>query len=55
VTEARSQADVATNRINRRSLHYAPPDFLFSEVALANFMRLSLRKAAYVALGGSAM
>ena len=31
---------------NRRSLHYAPPDFLLRVVALANFMRLSLRKAA---------
>ena len=33
---------------NRRSLHYAPPDFLLRRVALAKFMRLSLGKAAYV-------
>ena len=37
---------------NSRSLHYATPDFLSSLVALANFMRLSLRKAAYVAVVG---
>ncbi len=36
---------------NRRSLHCAPPDFLSRLVALANFMRLSLRKAAHVAAG----
>src|ERR1700677_4380771 len=29
---------------NRRSLGYAPPDFLWSSVALADFMRLSLRE-----------
>ena len=33
---------------NRRSLHSAPPDFLLRVVALAEFVRLSLRKAAYV-------
>jgi hypothetical protein len=33
---------------NRRSLHYAPPDFLLRLVAFAELMRLSLRKAAYV-------
>jgi hypothetical protein len=27
---------------NRRSLHYATPDFLWRLVALAHFMRLSL-------------
>jgi hypothetical protein len=30
-----------------------PPDFLLSVVALANFMRLSLMKAAHAALGGA--
>jgi hypothetical protein len=40
---------------NRRSLHYATPDFLSSLVALANFLRLSLRKAAYVTSCGTAM
>ena len=34
---------------------YAAPDFLSSVVALAKFVRLSLQKAAYVALGGTAM
>jgi hypothetical protein len=33
----------------------ASPDFLSGLVALANFMRLSLRKAAYVVLDGAAM
>ncbi len=39
---------------NRRSLHYAPPDFLWNSVALANFMRLSLLKGAYAALSSAA-
>ena len=33
-----------------RSLHYAPPDFLLRLVALAKFLRLSLKKAAYAAV-----
>jgi hypothetical protein len=37
-----------TAKENSRSLHYAPPDFLWNLVALASFIRLSLRKAAYV-------
>ena len=36
---------------NSRSLHYATPDFLLRLVASANFMRLSLLKAAHVAAG----
>ena len=36
---------------NRRSLHYATPDFLSRLVALASFMRLSLLKAAHVVAG----
>ena len=36
------------HRRNRRSLHYAPPDFLWRLVALAVTSWLSLRKAAYV-------
>jgi len=32
---------------NRRSLHFATPDFLLRLVALANFMRLSSLKAAH--------
>jgi hypothetical protein len=39
---------------NLRSLHYAPPDLLSKLVALAMFMRLSLRKAAYVAVASAA-
>jgi hypothetical protein len=39
---------------NRRSLHYATPDFLLMLVALANFMRLSLMKAAHVVVSGAA-
>ena len=38
---------------NSRSLRFAPPDFLWNMVALTNFMRLSLRKAAYVALASA--
>jgi hypothetical protein len=40
---------------NRRSLHCATLNFLFGSVALANFLRLPLREAAYVAFGGAAM
>jgi hypothetical protein len=36
--------------LNCRSLHYAPPDFLSSSVALMKFLRLSPRRAAYVVL-----
>jgi hypothetical protein len=36
---------------NSRSLRYATPDFLLRLVVLANFMRLSLLKAAHVAAG----
>ena len=39
---------------NRRSLHYATPDFLLKSVALSIFMRLSLTKAAYVVVSGAA-
>jgi hypothetical protein len=39
------------NQRNRRSLHYATPDFLSRLVALASFMRLSLPKAAHVDVG----
>jgi hypothetical protein len=38
---------------NRRSLHSATPDFLLVLVALANFMRLSLLKAAPVAVSSA--
>ena len=39
---------------NSRSLHSATPDFLSSVVALANFKRLSLRKAAQAAMSSAA-
>jgi hypothetical protein len=39
---------------NRRSLHSATPDFLWKLVALAHFMRLSLRKGAHAAASGAA-
>ncbi|MGB8539970.1 MAG: hypothetical protein WCD57_26330, partial [Acidobacteriaceae bacterium] len=39
---------------NRRSLRYATPDFLLMLVALANFMRLSLLKAAHAVVSRSA-
>ena len=39
---------------NRRSLHYAPPDFLSNLLALAILMRLSLWKGAYVDVASSA-
>jgi hypothetical protein len=38
----------------RQALHFAPPDFLRNLVVLANFMRLSLRKAAHAALSSGA-
>jgi hypothetical protein len=44
----------ANHKKNRRSLHYAPPDFLFNLIALAILMRLSLRKGAYVDAASSA-
>jgi hypothetical protein len=39
---------------NRRSLHCATPDFLLILVALADFMRLSLLKAAHGVVSGAA-
>ena len=39
---------------NCRSLHCAPPDSLLKLVGSASFMRLSLRKAAHVALSTAA-
>jgi hypothetical protein len=38
----------------QRSLHYAPPDFLSNPVALMKFVQLSLRRAAFVVVAGSA-
>jgi hypothetical protein len=39
---------------NRRSLHCATPDFLWKLVALANIIRLSLKKGAYAVLSRAA-
>jgi hypothetical protein len=41
--------------LNCRSLGFAPPDFLLRVVALINFLRLSLRRVAYVVVSSSAM
>jgi hypothetical protein len=40
--------------LNRRSLHCAPPDFLWRAVALIICMRLSLQRAAHVFVASSA-
>ena len=40
--------------MNSRSLHCAPPDFLWNLVALVHFMRPSLRKGAHAALSNAA-
>jgi hypothetical protein len=53
-TLPRSKNISSKGRLNRRSLRYATPDFLLSLVALANFMRLSLRKAAHADLSTAA-
>jgi hypothetical protein len=44
----------ALTRRNCRSLHFATTDFLSGLMALANFMRLPLRKAAHAAMVGAA-
>jgi hypothetical protein len=38
----------------KRSLHYAPPDFLLRSVALSIFMRFPLRETARVVLASTA-
>jgi hypothetical protein len=40
--------------LNRRSLGFAPPDFLWDLVALSHFMRPSLRKGAHAVSSGPA-
>ncbi len=40
--------------MNSRSLHFAPPDFLWELVALVHFMRPSLRKGAHAVLSSAA-
>jgi hypothetical protein len=45
---------VENRKRNRRSLHCATPDFVSRLVALANFMRLSVRKAAHAAISSAA-
>jgi hypothetical protein len=40
--------------LNRRSLHYAPPDFLLRVLALIQFMRFPLRETAPVVLASTA-
>ena len=41
-------------KANRRSLHFATPDFLWNLVAPASFMRLSLLKGAHAAVSSAA-
>ena len=41
-------SDLLEGKAHRRPLHFAPPDFLLRLLALAKFLRLSLKKAAYV-------
>jgi hypothetical protein len=41
---------VAGTKRNRRSLHSATPDFLWTLVALAELMRLSLKRKAHTLL-----
>jgi hypothetical protein len=48
------QFDGQRAKENHRTLHYAPPDFLLSAVELVKFLRLSLRRAAYVVVVSSA-
>jgi hypothetical protein len=43
-----------TGPLNCRSLHCAPPDFLWNLLALVHFMRPSLRKGAHAALSSIA-
>jgi len=43
-----------SGRRNRRSLHYATPDFLWKLVTLANIMRLSLTKGAHAVSSSAA-
>ncbi len=41
-------------KAHSRSLHFAPPYFLWNLVALMHFMRLSLQKGAHEVLSGAA-
>jgi hypothetical protein len=58
MTKGRAMTFIGNREIgwtqNCRSLHCATPDFLSRLVALTNFMRLSLRKAAHVDVGEGA-
>jgi hypothetical protein len=46
--QARTPLDLPSHaRFNSKSLHFATPDFLWNLMALANFIRLSLRKGVY--------
>jgi hypothetical protein len=46
--------DSMLRRVNSRSLHCAPPNFLWNLEALVHFMRPSLRKGAYVVTSSAA-
>jgi hypothetical protein len=49
-----TSSELAIRKRNRRSLHYAPPDFLSRLVALINFMRFPLGETAHVVVASSA-
>jgi hypothetical protein len=53
-TAVAEQESPERRQMKRRSLHYAPPDFLWRPVALRICMRLSLRRAAHVDVVSSA-
>ena len=47
------QGPLLGRKAHSRSLGFAPPDFLWSLLALANLMRLSLLKAAHAVMDGA--
>ena len=47
------QGPLFGRKAHSRSLGFAPPDFLWSLLALANLMRLSLLKAAHAVMDGA--
>jgi len=51
--KALKAAELLDGEAHRRSLHSATPDFLSRLVALANLIRLSLRKAAHAAVSSA--
>src|ERR1700677_1049665 len=54
VGEGEEKPRVPVRLRSGQALHFATPDFLSNVVALANFMRFSLRKAAHAAMSSAA-